>query len=513
MEEKTAGAAILTDAPLLQDSGVELDDRILLRRYVESGDRDAMGCLLLRHADLSFRLALRFLKNAADAEDAVQSAFIEVLRHASTFDNANGAGVKAWIMGFVINTCQHKSREQFRRKRRERESSDKLEAVKMDSDSQEIHSVLRSAIEKLPEHYRIPIWLHYFEGLSVSEAAVALRQPPDTVRKQLNRGLDRLRLALAGLGLATLEFSLVDASSSLAAPEPVAAAVRSFVETGKFPAVSSGAGEVARQAGRLAAKKSVAAGMKALAGAVMAGGVICASAAWLSARGTQTAPTAPNPVPPAPAIVSSVEYEDDFKKDELSDFWERVSRREKVRTGTRPECIPALVVAATPGAGTELISRRVSLNNAPLEISATRLFFEIGRIATGSAGVEFYFEIQDADGHALLRTMNLEQNIAGGPPFAAFTAMQTLLDPRHGVVNNLEHRWYIDPSGRIAERLPDGRLVELGTVKGGVAAVKLRLYARSGPNSEYCISASNIRVRHVAAWPAESSAEVRSSKE
>jgi hypothetical protein len=171
------------------------------------------------------------------------------------------------------------------------------------------------------------------------------------------------------------------------------------------------------------------------------------------------------------------------------------------------------VVAATPGAGTELISRRVSLNNAPLEISATRLFFEIGRMATGSPGVEFYFEIQDADGHALLRTMNLEQNIAGGPPFAACTAMQTLLDPRHGVVHNLEHRWYIDPSGRIAERLPDGRLVELGTVKGGVAAVKLRLYARSGPNSEYCISASNIRVRHVAAWPAESSAEVRSSKE
>ena len=86
----------------------QVDDAALLRAYSERGDRQAMNALFARHADSAYRVALRCSRNAADAEDAVQTAFIEVLRHAAQYRGESA--VRAWIFGFVVNATRHKAR-------------------------------------------------------------------------------------------------------------------------------------------------------------------------------------------------------------------------------------------------------------------------------------------------------------------------------------------------------------------------------------------------------------------
>src|ERR1700745_2914467 len=75
-------------------------DRELLRRFFSGGEREAMEQLFLRHADMAYRVALRELQNSADAEEAVQTAFVNILtltqvgRGSHAVDNVRG-----WIMG------------------------------------------------------------------------------------------------------------------------------------------------------------------------------------------------------------------------------------------------------------------------------------------------------------------------------------------------------------------------------------------------------------------------------
>src|SRR5207253_54721 len=61
-------------------SRLDSDDATLLQQYIANGDREAIDMLFRRHADSAYRTALRCCGNSADAEDAVQAAFLEVLQ-------------------------------------------------------------------------------------------------------------------------------------------------------------------------------------------------------------------------------------------------------------------------------------------------------------------------------------------------------------------------------------------------------------------------------------------------
>jgi len=187
------------------------DDGALLRAFSERGDRQAMNVLLARHADAAYRVALRCCRNAADAEDAVQTAFIEVLRRAGQYRGESA--VRAWMFGFVVNACRHKAREEGRRAAREEKASVTGELA---AEDRALQDAVRSAVRELPEHYRLPVWLHYCEGLSSPEVADALSLSENTVRSQLTRGVEELRLALANSGLAVTAVAVVGALASAA---------------------------------------------------------------------------------------------------------------------------------------------------------------------------------------------------------------------------------------------------------------------------------------------------------
>jgi DNA-directed RNA polymerase specialized sigma24 family protein len=95
-------------------------------------------------------VALRCCRNAADAEDAVQTAFIEVLRHSAKYRGESA--VRPWIFGFVVNATRHKAREEGRRAAREEKASVPGEVT---PDDRALQDAVRHAVQELPEHYRL----------------------------------------------------------------------------------------------------------------------------------------------------------------------------------------------------------------------------------------------------------------------------------------------------------------------------------------------------------------------
>ncbi len=186
----------------------DLDDAALLGRYVQTGDREALGHLFARHMDAAYRLARRYADRAADAEDAVQAAFLRVLRRAA--DYRGGSSVKAYILGAVVSECRHRVREESRRVVREASAARPEQALSpIDAHDAEVRQSVLTAVNRLPEHYRLPLWLHYYEGLSSGDVAATLNLSDNTVRRQLARGVDRLRTTLGPAGRAMSVAALV----------------------------------------------------------------------------------------------------------------------------------------------------------------------------------------------------------------------------------------------------------------------------------------------------------------
>ncbi len=183
-------------------AGLESDDASLLRQFVELRDREAIGALFRRHADALYRVAWRYTGNAADAEDVVQTAFIQVLRKPEQYRGESS--VRAWIMGIVVNVTRMKCRGESRRRDREDravEGQTGAAPVPVPSadpaslDNREMQRAILRAMEGLPERYRLPVWLHFLEGFVFKDVAEVLKIPEKTVRSQIRRALIRLRRA------------------------------------------------------------------------------------------------------------------------------------------------------------------------------------------------------------------------------------------------------------------------------------------------------------------------------
>ncbi len=137
-------------------------------------------------ADL-VRLAYSYLLSRADAQDAVQNAFMSYLKSAPVFDGEKQE--KAWLMTVTANRCKNMLRSLWHRNRAPID-----EDLPADEDSREV--IL--ALEKLPKKYRMCVHLHYYEGYSLNEIAEILNAKPASVGTWLSRARDLLRQELGG---------------------------------------------------------------------------------------------------------------------------------------------------------------------------------------------------------------------------------------------------------------------------------------------------------------------------
>jgi RNA polymerase sigma-70 factor, ECF subfamily len=149
-----------------------------------------------------FGLCLRLLGATVLAEDAAQDAFVRAYRALDRYDPAQPFG--AWVIGIARNHCIDLLRRRRHGELRFGDEAAELAAAESDSTEGidalvigERGAKVRAAIAALPEKYRLPILLAYYDDASYDEIAEALGLSRNHVGVLLLRGKQSLRKALA----------------------------------------------------------------------------------------------------------------------------------------------------------------------------------------------------------------------------------------------------------------------------------------------------------------------------
>lgn len=171
--------------------------------------------LFRRHKDDIYRTTRRILRNDADALDATQSTFLNALQALPSLkDEAKFPG---WLRRIAVNVALGMRRARASERPWGECTPAAEPAPAMSADD---YQVLKRAVNELPDDYRLPIVLHHGEGLSYEEIARMMDIPRGTVGTHIHRGLERLRLALAGSFTATDEILIALLEGAPPSPPP-----------------------------------------------------------------------------------------------------------------------------------------------------------------------------------------------------------------------------------------------------------------------------------------------------
>jgi RNA polymerase sigma-70 factor (ECF subfamily) len=175
-----------------------------LMRKVALGDRAAFGQLFDRYNQLALNLAARVLNERQEAEDVVQEVFLQLWRDASSYRQERG-NVSTWIVAIARSRAIDKLRS--RRARRildpvgdgseeTQDLAERLPDPKVRQDDLDNQLLVRKAFGSLAVDQRVAIEMAYYEGMSQSEIAEALREPLGTIKTRIRSGLLKLKQAL-----------------------------------------------------------------------------------------------------------------------------------------------------------------------------------------------------------------------------------------------------------------------------------------------------------------------------
>ena len=175
-------------------------DRALLER-IAKWDVGALAELYDRYAPILFPLALRIVRDRAEAEDVVHDAFMTVTDRASQYAPDRGP-VVAWLVTLVRNLSIDRTRRRDRRGSLERDviahepppPPENPETLTADAAERE---KVRRALTSLPAAQRETLEIAFFEGLTYPEIAAREGVPLGTIKSRAARALMALREVLA----------------------------------------------------------------------------------------------------------------------------------------------------------------------------------------------------------------------------------------------------------------------------------------------------------------------------
>ncbi len=187
----------------LFDIGVvgDLPDGQLLERFTTSHHEAAelaFHALVERHGPMVLRVCRRLLDDPNDAEDAFQATFLVLLQRAGAIHNR--CSVAAWLHGVAMRVAARGRVESARRRRIERHGMRPETERNDDAERRDIEALIDVELARLPEKYRAPVVLCYFEGLTHERAADHLGWPVCTLRARLSRARKLLRSRLTRRG-------------------------------------------------------------------------------------------------------------------------------------------------------------------------------------------------------------------------------------------------------------------------------------------------------------------------
>jgi RNA polymerase sigma-70 factor (ECF subfamily) len=189
---------------------MQINDQVLVER-AKIGDYQAFEDLVIRYETKVYRLALRFLRNPEDAEDALQESFLQVYRGLKNFEGRSS--FSTWLYRLATNVClmkiRHRSTEPShmipleetlpRHQAGGNSSLDDWTARPEDALlTKESKEKMLEAMGKLPLDYRAVFILRDIEGLSNVEVGEALGISVAAVKSRLHRARLTLRGMLSG---------------------------------------------------------------------------------------------------------------------------------------------------------------------------------------------------------------------------------------------------------------------------------------------------------------------------
>jgi RNA polymerase sigma-70 factor (ECF subfamily) len=187
---------------LLENSSLT-DVEVVAR--IRAGETALFEVLMRRHNQRVYRVARAVVKDETEAEDVMQQAYINAFRHLDQFEER--AQFSTWLTRIALHEAL------ARRRRRQADATsmtdgdehgelmDALIAPQPDPERQaygaELAYLLESAVDALPEAYRIVFALRDVEGLSTSETAAGLSLGEEAVKTRLHRARAMLRRTLS----------------------------------------------------------------------------------------------------------------------------------------------------------------------------------------------------------------------------------------------------------------------------------------------------------------------------
>src|SRR6516225_8951267 len=149
---------------------VSLSDGQLLERFAIRQEENAFAELLYRHGPMVLGVCRRILRHDHDAEDAFQATFLVLVRRAASI--IKRPSVASWLFGVAYRIARKAKSREHRRRSYERQVVSKPMA---DPDEEilwkDLRPVLDEEVNRLPEKYRAPVVLCFFEGKAYAEAA------------------------------------------------------------------------------------------------------------------------------------------------------------------------------------------------------------------------------------------------------------------------------------------------------------------------------------------------------
>jgi len=173
-----------------------LDDSVLAAR-AGAGDRDAFDVLVARHQRAVYRVCFRFVRDHAEASDAMQDAFVKAWRALPRFKR--DAAFATWLYRVTVNTCL--SRLAARRPPLVALADAAIVADPRESQAtsllqQEQAAAVRRAVDRLPDRQRATVILRVFHDLPHADIAAVLGSSVGSVKANFFHALRNLRRLL-----------------------------------------------------------------------------------------------------------------------------------------------------------------------------------------------------------------------------------------------------------------------------------------------------------------------------
>lgn len=167
-----------------------------LMRHAAAGHHGAVTVLFDRYHLLVYDVAVRIVRDPAEAEDVVQNVFLDMFRAMANFDPRKGI-LKVWILQYAYHRALHRKRHLVSN---HFYSWENLEAAvelgtgkPLWGEPPETVRLAEQLLENLKPHQREVVQMTYYEGLTAEEIARRRGESPHAVRHHLQRGVAALR--------------------------------------------------------------------------------------------------------------------------------------------------------------------------------------------------------------------------------------------------------------------------------------------------------------------------------